>query len=96
MNVLYNALDVNESIGIKRYKTFKEIWNKLKEICEGSGNVREQKKSLLVTKYELFKMELYENIDKMYCRFNDIIKDLEVLDKEYTLDEKSRKILNAL
>ncbi|KAL3529338.1 hypothetical protein ACH5RR_008660 [Cinchona calisaya] len=38
----------------------------------------------------------HENIDKMYCRLNDIIKDLEALGKEYSLGEKNRKILNAL
>ncbi|KAL3533259.1 hypothetical protein ACH5RR_006780 [Cinchona calisaya] len=53
-------------------------------------------KSLLVAKYESFKMEPHENIDKMYCRFNDIVKDLEGLGKEYSLGEKNRKILNAL
>ena len=41
-------------------------------------------------------MEPHENIDKMYCKFNDTIKDLEALGNEYTLREKNRKILNAL
>ena len=41
-------------------------------------------------------MEPHENIDKMYCRFNDLIKDLEVLEKKYSLGEKNRKILNTL
>ncbi|KAL3507226.1 hypothetical protein ACH5RR_032608 [Cinchona calisaya] len=41
-------------------------------------------------------MEPHENIDKIYCRFNDIIKDFETLGKEYSLGEKNRKILNAL
>ena len=58
--------------------------------------MREQKKSILVTKYESFKMESHENIDKMYCRFNDLIKDQKVLEKDYSLGEKNRKILNAL
>ncbi|KAL3516452.1 hypothetical protein ACH5RR_023354 [Cinchona calisaya] len=96
MNVLYNALDANESTRVKGCILAKEIWDKLKEMHEGSDDVREQKKSLLVAKYESFKMEPHENIDKMYCRFNDIIKDLEVLGKEYSLGEKNRKILNAL
>lgn len=96
MNVLYSALDSNESIRVKSCKSAKEIWDKLREIHEGSENVREQKKSILVTKYESFKMEPYEDVDKMYCRFNDLIKDLEVLDKKYSLGEKNRNILNAL
>ena len=41
-------------------------------------------------------MEPHENIDKMYCRFNDLIKNLEVLKKQYFLGKKNRKILNVL
>ena len=43
MYVLYNALDSNESIRVKGSKSAKEIWDKLREIHEGSDNVREQK-----------------------------------------------------
>ena len=42
------------------------------------------------------KMEPHENIDKMFCRFIDIVKDLELLGKKYILDEKNRNILNGL
>lgn len=91
LNFLYYALDVNDSIRVKGCRTANEIWDKLGEIREGSDSVREQKKSLLVTKYESFKMEPHENVDKMYCKFNDIIKDLEVLGKAYTLGDKNQK-----
>ena len=96
INVLSSALDSNESIRVKGCNSTKEIWDKLREIHESSENVREQKKSIFITKYESFKMETHENIDKMYCKFNDLIKDLEVQEKECFLGEKNRKILNAL
>ena len=96
MNILYNALNANESTWVKGCKTAKEIWDKYKEINEGSDSVREETNSLLVIKYKSFKMEPHESIYKMYCRFNDIIKDLEVLGKEYIISEKNRKILNVL
>ena len=32
----------------------------------------------------------------MYYKFNDIIKDLEIIGKEYPLSEENRKILNVL
>ena len=57
----------------------KEIWDKLREIHEGSDTIREQKKSSQVVKYENFKMEFHENIDKMYYRFNDIIKNILIM-----------------
>ena len=52
MNVLYNTLDANESTKIKNCKSAKEIWDKLCDIHEGNQDIREQKKSLLVAKYE--------------------------------------------
>ncbi|KAL3510072.1 hypothetical protein ACH5RR_029473 [Cinchona calisaya] len=91
INILYNALDADEISKVKGCKSAKEIWDKLKEIHEGSEDIREQKKSLFVAKYESFKMEPHENIDKIYCRFNDMVKDLEGLGKEYSLGEKNRK-----
>ena len=92
MNVLYNTLDANESPRIKYCKLAKEIWDKLCDMYDGSQNIKEQKKSLLVAKYESFKMESHENVDKIYCKFSDIIKYLELFGKKYTLDEKNRKI----
>lgn len=52
MNALYNTLDANESSRIKVCKTAKQIWDKLKEIDKSSDDIKEQKKSLLVTRYE--------------------------------------------
>ena len=63
-----NLVELKDASRPKKY-------DKLKEIHEDSVDIREQKKSLLVTTYESFKMELHEKIDKIYCRFNDIIKD---------------------
>ena len=89
-------MDAYKSSRIKGYKSDKEIWNKLCEIHKSSQYIREQKKYLLVVKYASFKMEPYENVDKMYCRFIEIIKNHELLGKEYCLDKKNRKILNTL
>ena len=41
-------------------------------------------------------MEPHKDIDKMYCKFNNLIKNLEILKRKYFLGEKNRKILNAL
>nr|AJE29371.1 putative gag protein [Coffea canephora] len=96
MCILYNALDVNESSRIKGCKSAKDIWDKLCVFHEGNQDIKEQKKSLLVSQYEFFKMHPLENVDKMCSRFCDIIEDLKLLGKEYSLGEKNRKILNAL
>ena len=44
MNVLYNALDDNEFTHVKGCKFAKKIWDKFREIHEGSNDVRKWKK----------------------------------------------------
>lgn len=44
-----------------------------------------------MAKFESFKMEHNEGIDKIYYRFNDIIKDLKAVGKEYSLGKENRK-----
>lgn len=83
MNILYNILDANEFSKIKSCKSTKEIWDKLRDIHERSAYIKEHKKVLLVTKYKSLRVESQQNTDKMYCRFNNVIKDLEAHGKQY-------------
>ena len=62
---------------------------------EGMSQVKENKVSLLVHKYELFKMK-GEGIQEMFDRFNDILNGLRALGNTYSNSELVRKILRAL
>ena len=81
MDILFSSLNANETTRVKGCTSGKEIWDTLMQVHEGTNEMKEQKKSLLVTKYETFIMLPGESVDSMFCRFNDIIKDLEALDK---------------
>ena len=96
INVLYYALDVNEFNRISTYNLAKKIWDRLEITQEGTNQVKESKISLLVHKYELFKMNQNESISGMYTRFTDIVNNLKNLDKSYTDSELCRKILRSL
>ena len=63
---------------------------------EGTNKVKESKISILVHRFELFKMKESETISEMVTRFTDITNSLASLGKEYTQVEKVRKILRAL
>ena len=52
--------------------------------------------SMLVHKYELFKIEPNKIITSMYTRFNDIINNLKILKNSYTDSELCRKVLRSL
>ena len=76
--------------------TAKKIWDKLEVTYEGTSRVKESKINLLVTQYEVFKMDESETIIQMSSRFTNIINSLKVLGKIYTQPELIRKILRSL
>ena len=96
MNILFCALSMEEFNWIQSCKTAKDLWNTLEVTHEGTNQVKKSKISILVHKYELFKMKHDESIKQMYTRFTDIINDLSSLGKEYTTSEMARKLLRSL
>ena len=58
--------------------------------------MKETKINLLVTQYEVFKMDEYKTIAQMYSRFTNIINNLKALGKTHTQSELVRKILRSL
>ena len=76
--------------------TAKEIWDSLVLSYEGSSQVRETKASMLVSQYELFKMEFDESIENRFGRFQTLCHGLKALGKSYTTTDHVRKILRSL
>ncbi|MQM02573.1 hypothetical protein Taro_035340, partial [Colocasia esculenta] len=74
----------------------KEMWDKLELIYEGTSEVRESKVSMLVSEYEMFKMNHDETISDMFARFMVLINGLKGLKKEYSESDLVRKILRSL
>ena len=96
MHILYCSLSKSQFNKVQQCSNAQEIWQTLEVAYEGTSQVKENKISLLVHKYELFKMEEDESIQEMFDRFNDILNGLKSLGKSYTNSEIVRKILRAL
>lgn len=96
LNILFCVLSMEKFNRIRSCKTTKDIWSTLEVTHEGTNQVKESKISMLVHKYELFKMKHDESIKQMYTHFTDIINDLSSLGKEYTMSEMVRKLLRSL
>ena len=62
MTILHYGLSRDEFNKISMCATTKEIWDKLEVTYEGTSRVKETKINLLVTQYEIFKMEESETI----------------------------------
>ena len=84
MNALFCALTKEEFNRVSTATSANQIWNTLQVTHEGTNKVKESKISVLVHRFELFKMKENEIISEMVTRFTDITNSLVSLGKEYT------------
>ena len=74
----------------------KEIWRLLEITHEGTNQVKEFRINILMHDNELFSMEDFESIVKIFSRFMVIVNELQALEKAYIKIEKVMKILRSL
>jgi len=96
MNALFCAMEKNEFNRVSTASNAHEIWHILEVTHEGTSKVKETKISVLVHRFELFKMKDKETIAEMFTRFTDITNSLIALGKKYSQVEMVRKLLRAL
>ncbi|XP_020101440.1 uncharacterized protein LOC109719276 [Ananas comosus] len=96
INSFLCALSREEFHRISTCTTAKEIWDKLEVTHEGTSRVKESKISMLMSNYELFKMEESESISNMFTRFTNIINSLKALGKDFPQSDLVRKLLRVL
>src|SRR4051812_45689638 len=94
--VLLNAISHAEYEKISNRETAYDIYESLKMTHEGNAQVKETKAFALIQKYEAFKMEDDEDIEKMFSRFQTLTAGLRVLDKGYTKADHVKKIIRSL
>src|SRR3954468_15008846 len=94
--ILLNAISHAEYEKISNRETAYDIYESLKMTREGNAQVKETKALALIHKYEAFKMEDDENIEKMFSRFQTLTVGLRVLDKGYTKADHVKKIIRSL
>ncbi|KAL6535019.1 hypothetical protein OROMI_026393 [Orobanche minor] len=68
MNALFVTLDKGSFSKVKSYKTAKEIWDKLKHICEGTKLSKENKISKLTQQFEFLEMKPTETLEELDLR----------------------------
>src|SRR4051812_30682310 len=94
--VLLNAISHAEYEKISNRETAYDIYESLKMTHEGNAQVKETKALALIQKYEAFKMEDDEDIEKMFSRFQTLTAGFRVLDKGYTKADHVKKIIRSL
>src|SRR6202044_3912985 len=96
MNALFCAMDKNEFNRVSTSSSSHQIWHTLEVTHEGTSKVKDSKISVLVHRFEMFKMNEKETVGEMFTRFTDIINSLIALGKIYTQVDMVRKILRVL
>nr|KYP55116.1 hypothetical protein KK1_001321 [Cajanus cajan] len=90
------ALTEEEYTKVHSFKSAKQMWDTLALTYEGSLEVKRNKLSLLVRKYELFEMEENESIQTMFGRFQTVINELSFLGRTYDNFDHIDKLLRSL
>ncbi|XP_020209697.1 uncharacterized protein LOC109794666 [Cajanus cajan] len=89
------ALTKEEYTKVHNFRSAKQMWDTLAITYEGSLELKRNKLSLLVCKYELFEMEENKSIQTMFGRFQTIVNELSFLGKTYNFDHID-KLLRSL
>ncbi|RDX74442.1 hypothetical protein CR513_45814, partial [Mucuna pruriens] len=95
-NFLMYALTKSKYEEVYNSKLSEEMWDTLALAYEGMSQVRDYTISMLVDKYELFKMEDNKTIYLMFGRFKIIVYNLRSLGKTYANYDHITKILRIL
>jgi hypothetical protein len=79
VNVLYGALDIGKFNRVKGLESAHGIWEKLKEIHEGSNTIKKAKLYIFKGKFSEFAMNMDEDVRTMFNQLNDIVNELKCL-----------------
>ena len=74
--ILHNSLDHVMSNRVVACKTAKEIWDALEIQCQGTKEIKKNRRAILIQEYEYFKARSYESLTDAYARFLTLLNEL--------------------
>ncbi|KAD3066376.1 hypothetical protein E3N88_34256 [Mikania micrantha] len=80
----------------KKCKSAQELWNSLKQMYEGSEDVKENKKDMLKQKFENFCQQNNENMSSQYLRYVQLVDELTTAGVTLDNQDVLRKFLRSL
>ncbi|XP_074356105.1 uncharacterized protein LOC141695788 [Apium graveolens] len=96
MNILHNSLDNIMSNMVIAYKTVKAIRDDLETQCQGTLEIKNNRRVVLVQEYEQFDARPDETITDNYDRLLTLLNDLSLVGKDYDIEDSNTKFLRAL
>jgi hypothetical protein len=95
-NLIYCAINDEEFNRVSVYESAKEIWDRLEITYEGTPELKESRISILMDKFEKFKMIRGESINEMHKRYLEIVHPLKNLGKSFTTMELVKKFMKSV
>ena len=96
MNVIFNAVSMEEFKRISNVKVAHSAWNILQTIHEGAKAVKINKLQQLTSRFESIRMSDDETFYEFYAKLNDIMNSAFNLGEVYDQPKVVRKVLRSL
>ncbi|GJU70529.1 hypothetical protein Tco_1256788 [Tanacetum coccineum] len=96
VNILLLGLLVDIYTLINHYQTTKEIWDRFKELMEGTEMTKQERKSFLYDEFDKFIFDPGESIHSYYLRYDKLINDMNMIPMSMTPMQINTKFVNHL
>ncbi|GKE23751.1 hypothetical protein Tco_1435263 [Tanacetum coccineum] len=96
VNILLLGLPVDIYTLINHYQTAKEIWDRVKELMEGTEMTKQERESMLYDEFDKFTSEPGESIHSYYLRYAKLINDMNMIPMSMTPMQINTKFVNHL
>ena len=77
-------------------RTAKEIWDTLEIQCQGTKEIKKNKRAILIQEYEYFEAKSDESLTDVYDRFLTLLNELALLGQMYPNEFSNTKFLRSL
>ncbi|KAL8088649.1 hypothetical protein AgCh_038434 [Apium graveolens] len=95
-HIMHNSLDSVMSNRVIGRMTTKKIWDVLEVKYQGITVIKKNMRTILTQEYEYFDSKDNVSLTEIYDRFQKLMNDLSLADKEYDLENSNLKFLLVL
>ena len=95
-NILHKSLDNVMSNRVIACKSAKEIWDALEVQCQGTKEIKKNKRAILIQEYEYFEAKSDKSLTDVYDIFLTLLNELDLVGQVYINEDSKTKFLRAL
>ena len=94
--ILHNSLDHVMSNRVIACRTSKEIWDALEIQCQGTKEIKKNRRAILIQEYEYFEAKSDESLTDVYDRFLTLLNELTLVGQMHPNEFSNTKFLRSL